>query len=72
MDYFNKIRGTTASQPRVSLSEVFWSWLGAFLGIGAVAFINYNLLTKSDLLMLVIALLVNNIPKTRRYPEFWW
>jgi CBS-domain-containing membrane protein len=23
-------------------------------------------------IMLVIALLVNNIPKTRRYPEFWW
>ena len=53
MDYFNKMRGTTASPPRVSLSEVFWSWLGAFLGIGAVAFINYNLLHKSDLLMLI-------------------
>jgi hypothetical protein len=23
------------------------------------------------LIMLIIALLVNNIPKTRRYPEFW-
>jgi CBS-domain-containing membrane protein len=23
-------------------------------------------------IMLVVALLVNNIPKTRRYPEFWW
>jgi CBS-domain-containing membrane protein len=23
-------------------------------------------------LMLMIALLVNNIPKSRRYPEFWW
>lgn len=22
--------------------------------------------------MLVVALIVNNIPKTRKYPEFWW
>lgn len=24
------------------------------------------------LVMLLVALLVNNIPKTRRYPEYWW
>ena len=53
MNYFNKMHGTTTSPPRVSLSEVFWSWIGAFLGIGAVAFINYNLLSKSDLIMLI-------------------
>lgn len=23
-------------------------------------------------IMLVIALLINNIPRHRRYPEFWW
>ena len=23
-------------------------------------------------IMLVIALLINNIPQTRKYPEFWW
>jgi len=53
MNYFDKMRGTTTSPPRVSLSEVFWSWTGAFLGIAAVAFINYNLLPQSDLLMLI-------------------
>ena len=53
MNYFDKMRGTTTSPPRVSLSEIFWSWIGAFLGIGAVAFINYNLLPHSDLLMLI-------------------
>jgi CBS-domain-containing membrane protein len=32
------MRGTTrGSPPRVSYTEVFWSWLGAFIGIGAVA-----------------------------------
>jgi len=53
MNYFNKMRGITTSPPGVNLSEVFWSWLGAFLGIGAVAYINYNLLPESDLLMLI-------------------
>ena len=24
------------------------------------------------LIMLIVALLVNNIPATRRYPEYWW
>jgi|GEM_PF-6380800 len=32
--YLKKWRGTTAGgPPRVSNAEVFWSWLGAFLGI---------------------------------------
>lgn len=53
MNYFNKMRGVTKSPPGVSLSEVFWSWIGAFFGIGAVAFINYNLLSESDLIMLI-------------------
>jgi CBS-domain-containing membrane protein len=36
--YLQKMRGTTrGSPPRVSNAEVLWSWIGAFLGIGAVA-----------------------------------
>jgi CBS-domain-containing membrane protein len=53
MNYFNKMRGITTSPPGVSFPEVFWSWIGAFFGIGAVAYINYNLLSDSDLLMLI-------------------
>ncbi len=35
--YLRKMRGTTrGSPPRVNISEILWSWLGAFLGIGAV------------------------------------
>ncbi|MCU0580050.1 MAG: HPP family protein, partial [Desulfobacterota bacterium] len=34
MGYFNKMKGNTKSPPRVSLAEVGWSWIGAFLGIG--------------------------------------
>lgn len=52
-EYFNKMRGTTKSPPGVSLSEIGWSWIGAFLGISAVAFINYNLLEQTDFLMII-------------------
>jgi CBS-domain-containing membrane protein len=52
-NYFRKMTGTTQSPPRVSLAEILWSWLGAFLGIAAVAYINYGLLDKTDLMMLI-------------------
>ena len=36
--YQRKWRGTTAGRPpRVSTEEIFWSWLGALLGIGLIA-----------------------------------
>lgn len=36
--YLRKWRGTTAGRPpRVSNEEIFWSWLGAALGIGLIA-----------------------------------
>jgi len=52
-NYFKKMRGSSASPPRVSLEEVFWSWLGAFLGIAAVALIHARLLSGSGLVMLI-------------------
>jgi CBS-domain-containing membrane protein len=45
--------GTTSSPPRVSLSEIGWSWLGAFLGIGCITFANERVFEKIDLLMIV-------------------
>ncbi len=53
MNYFRKMRGTTKSPPRVSLSEIVWSWVGAFVGIAAVAFINYNIIEGTDLVMVI-------------------
>jgi CBS-domain-containing membrane protein len=53
LTYLAKMRGTTQSPPRVSLSEIFWSWMGAFLGIGCVAFINYNILEDKSFLLIV-------------------
>lgn len=51
--YFKKMRGKTNSPPRVGFSEIVWSWIGAFFGIAAVAFINYNILEETDLLMVI-------------------
>ena len=52
-DYFKKMKGVTNSTPTVSFSEIIWSWVGAFFGIGAIAYINYNLIEKTDLLMII-------------------
>ena len=53
MNYFYKMRGTTQSPPRVSLSEIAWSWIGAFLGISVIAYINYNFVEEKDVIMLI-------------------
>ena len=47
------MKGTTKSPPKVSLSEIIWSWIGAFFGIAAVAYINYNILEGTDLVMVI-------------------
>ena len=52
MNYFQKMRGTTTSPPRVSLSEIFWSWLGAFLGISLVAYLNYEVVKGTGWLLI--------------------
>jgi len=53
MNYFKKMMGTAKSPPRASLSEIVWSWVGAFLGVTAVALINYNTLGETDLVLLI-------------------
>lgn len=53
MHYFKKMRGASISPPRVSVAEIFWSWLGAFLGIGVVAALNFLVLDDTDLVMII-------------------
>jgi CBS-domain-containing membrane protein len=53
MDYLTKMKGTSKSPPRVSLAEVGWSWIGAFLGIGIVSYIDHFFLQQSDLVMII-------------------
>lgn len=52
-EYFSKMKGSTKSPPMTSLSEIGWSWIGAFLGIAAVAYVNFNSLEESDLVMII-------------------
>jgi CBS-domain-containing membrane protein len=53
INYFSKMKGKTTSPPSVSLIEIAWSWIGAFLGIAAVALVNYRYLEGSDLVMII-------------------
>jgi CBS-domain-containing membrane protein len=53
MEYFKKMKGTTKSPPGVGLSEIIWSWIGAFWGIAFVAFINYYIFQGTDLVMII-------------------
>jgi len=52
-EYFNKMRGTTKSPPAVGLSEIIWSWIGAFIGIATVALISYKVLDEIGLTMII-------------------
>ena len=53
--YLSKMKGTTKSPPVVSLSEMVWSWVGAFLGIAAVAYIHHHIhiVGESDFVMVI-------------------
>ncbi len=53
MKYFSKMKGTTHSPPKVGATEILWSWIGSFLGIALVAYINYEFLGDSDFLMII-------------------
>ena len=53
MNYFEKMRGSGPSPPGVGASEVFWSWLGSFLGVAAVALLHAGLFEPRDLSLLI-------------------
>jgi len=53
MSFFNKMKGGKQSPPMVGFSEIAWSWIGAFLGISPVAFLNYNCFYGTDLVLIV-------------------
>ena len=53
-EYLRKMRGTTrGSPPRVSNSEIMWSWIGSFVGILAVGWINRLWFEGTDLTLLI-------------------
>lgn len=52
--YWRKWRGTTAGgPPRVSNEEIFWSAVGALIGIGALAWLGRHFFSPRDLPVLI-------------------
>ena len=52
--YFRKMLGTTTgSPPRVKNGEIFWSWVGAFFGIGACGLLTQYVLAGTDLTLMI-------------------
>lgn len=53
-EYLRKMQGTTrGSPPRVSGAEIMWSWIGAFLGIAAVAWAGHLFFAGTDLSLMI-------------------
>jgi CBS-domain-containing membrane protein len=53
-EYFRKMGGTTrGNPPRVSGSEIAWSWVGAFLGIAAAGLLSRAFLEGHDLTLMI-------------------
>lgn len=53
MIFFEKMKGNKKTPPRVSFSEIFWSWAGGFLGISIVGFLHYRFFSPNELTMLI-------------------
>ncbi len=35
------------------ISDIIWSWVGAFIGVAAVSYIHFNLIFETDLVMII-------------------
>lgn len=53
MKYLSKMRGGGQSPPRVSVSEIFWSWLGSLIGIGLITYLDSGLFQSSEIVLLI-------------------
>ena len=51
--FMAKMLGGARSPPRVGLTEILWAAVGSFLGIGILAFIDYRILSDSDMVMVL-------------------
>ncbi len=51
--YIEKMKGVTKSPPMTSMSDIFWSWVGAFLGIGFVSLVSRYAIAKTDLVLVI-------------------
>lgn len=66
---WRKMAGRTTSPPGVGWQEILWSWLGSFLGIGAVAAGHYAFFAGTELALILgsfgaSAVLIYGAPKS--------
>jgi len=52
-NYFAKMRGDSRTPNNIDVSEIFWSWVGAFLSIGTVSYICFDIINHIDKIMLI-------------------
>lgn len=53
MEYFRKMKGSSKSPPGVKLPEIVWSWIGSFLGIASVGYLNDRFFEGTDLILII-------------------
>lgn len=53
MNYYTKMSGGKISPFREYATELFWSWLGAFIGITLVSYCHYTFCEAGDAVMLI-------------------
>ena len=51
--YFSKMRGQKRTKTPIEFSEIFWSWIGSFIGVGAVSFVCFDIIDHLDRMMLI-------------------
>ncbi len=51
--YFSKMKGQKRAKSPIELSEIFWSWVGSFIGVGAVSLVFFNIVNHIDKIMLI-------------------
>lgn len=52
-EYFSKMKGGAKSPPGVGLTEMFWSWLGAVIGIGICGYLSSKYFEPRDLTLII-------------------
>jgi CBS-domain-containing membrane protein len=52
-EYFSKMKGGGKSPPGVGISEILWSWLGSFTGIGVIVYLSSSYFEPRDLTMII-------------------
>jgi CBS-domain-containing membrane protein len=51
--YFSKMKGGGKSPPGVGISEIMWSWIGSFAGIGLLGYLSSSYFEPRDLTMII-------------------